>query len=289
MSNLCLACRSELLSFFGKRLSYDYHLCGACGSLQLCPVPTEAELRAAYASDYAASSDAMHDGSPVAPAVLNGDHERYHRRIVDVVKESGVSGPILEIGCGFGGLGAQALRAGLPWEGIDLSEQAVAYCRKLGLPVRLADLSEVTEKQFGAIVMCFVFEHLTDYDSFLSSCRHRLLPNGRIITLHPTARFAHLFGSLLRMGNKDRQLPRLDSAFVPPWHTALVSISGIRALATRNGFRVEQVLPSPTGRFGSMTRRTAQFGIQCINRVGWTLAGESWPLTPAHLVVMQAV
>jgi len=231
----------------------------------------------------------MHGSGPLDPAVLNQNNERYHRGILEVVKASSFSGPILEIGCGFGGLGEQALRIGLPWEGLDLSEQAVAYCQKQGLPVRLANLQDATEKLFGTIVMCFVFEHLTDYDSFLLDCRRKLQPHGRLITLHPTAPFARLFGTLLRMGNKSRQLPRLDSAFVPPWHTTLLSLSGTRELAARNGFCVKQVFASPTGRFGSAARRIAQFGVQCINSAGWALTGEAWPLTPAHLIVMEAL
>jgi len=251
-------------------------------------MPTEAELQAAYSLDYAAHADAMHDAGPVDPIVLNRDHERYHGRIVDVVKSCGISGPILEIGCGFGGLCSQAIRAGLPWEGVDLSEQAVAYCQKQGLPVRVAKLADINDKQYGAIVMCFVFEHLPEYDGFLSDCRQRLLPQGRIITLHPTAPFAHFFGTLLRMGNTRRPLPRLDCSFVPPWHTTLLSVAGTRAMAARNGFGVERVMPSPTGRFGGIGRRTAQAVIQEVNRIGWSLVGEPWPLTPAHMVVMRA-
>jgi SAM-dependent methyltransferase len=288
MNGLCVACRGNQLSYFGTRLDYDYHVCAVCGTLQLAPMPTESELDAAYSADYANKPEAMHDGGPVNPDVLNRDHARYHQRIVEVLKKSGVCGPILEVGCGFGGLGMQALRAGLSWEGVDLSQQAVEYCQKQGLPVRLAKLPHAGEKKYAAIVLCFVFEHLADHDAFLRECRMRLLPGGKIITLHPTAPFARFFGTLVRFGDRKRPLPRLDCSFVPPWHTALLSIDGTRAMAARNGFAVEQVTNSPTGRFGGVARRTAQAVIQGVNGVGWSLVGEPWPLTPAHMIVMRS-
>jgi SAM-dependent methyltransferase len=251
-------------------------------------MPTESELDAAYATDYANKPEAMHDGGPVNPDELNRDHSRYHQRIVEILKEWKVSGPILEVGCGFGGLGMQAIRAGLSWEGVDLSEQAVAYCQKQGLPVRLAKLPDADEKQYSAIVLCFVFEHLADHDSFLRECRSRLAPQGRIITLQPTAPFARFFGTLVRFGDRKRPLPRLDCSFVPPWHTALLSIDGTRAIAARNGFKVEHVTLSPTGRFGGLARRMSQVMIQGLNGLGWRLVGEPWPLTPAHMIIMRS-
>jgi SAM-dependent methyltransferase len=251
-------------------------------------MPSESDLRKAYASEYAASPDAMHDGGRIDPVILNRDHERYHRGIVDAVKATGVAGPILEVGSGFGGLCEQALRAGLSWEGVELSEQAVDYCQRTGLPVRRAELAEIHDKLYSAIVMCFVFEHLSNHDDFLATCRERLLPEGRIITLNPTAHFPRLFGNLLRLGDKRRPLPRLDSAFVPPWHTVLISLRGMHELAKRNGFCIERVLPTPTGRFGSIGRRTAQSTIECVNGIGWKAFGERWPLLPAHLIVARA-
>jgi hypothetical protein len=100
MSDHCAACRGQALSFFGRRLSYSYYLCDGCGTLQLSPMSSEADLRKAYASasEYAASPDAMHDGGSLEPVIINRDHERYHPGIVDAVKAVGVTCPILEVG-----------------------------------------------------------------------------------------------------------------------------------------------------------------------------------------------
>ncbi len=282
----CVACRRDELSFFGKRLTYDYYICDGCGTLQLFPMPSDADLREAYAREYAESSDAMHGHAALDPATLNRDHERYHRGLVEAVQDCGAAGPILEVGCGFGGLGQQALRAGLTWEGIDYSEQAVEYCRKAGMPVSRDELSE-KQSQYAAIVMCFVFEHLSSHDDFLATCRRLLLPKGKIITLHPTAPSAQLFATIARLGNRQRALPPLDSAFAPPWHTTLFSLKGMREVAARNKFSIERVQPSPTGRFGGAVRRAAQVSVEWTNRIGWSVAGERWPLIPAHLFVIQ--
>jgi cyclopropane fatty-acyl-phospholipid synthase-like methyltransferase len=192
----------------------------------------------------------------------------------------------LEIGSGYGGMCRLALKAGIPWEGIDLSRDAAEYCRAAGLPVTHSSLSEL-RGAFDVIVMCFVFEHLSSYDGFLSACRERLKPGGRIVTLHPTAEFARFAATLLRGGDRGKLLPKLDFAFTPPWHTCLMSGHGIDALARRNGFRVESIRPSPVGRFGSLARKVAQVGIGLVNSVGWRVGGVRWPFIPAYLVVLQ--
>ncbi|HWW61335.1 MAG TPA: class I SAM-dependent methyltransferase, partial [Thermoanaerobaculia bacterium] len=271
-----------------SRAAYDYHACRDCGTLQLQPMPTAAELAAAYETEYAHSSDAhMHFADGAAePEAISDDNSRYYDALIATVKERRIEGKVLELGCGYGALVRKGLAAGLRWQGVDLSEHAVAYCRSKNLPVERAALSQVAGT-FDAVVMCFMFEHLPDYDAFFREARRALTPRGSIITLHPTATFPRLAASLARFGSKRRPLPAVDAAFKPPWHTVLPSTKGMKSLAERNHLRLVSISPAPIGRFGHWTRRAAQTGLDGLNRIGWRLGGAAWPLLPAHIVVFE--
>ena len=282
----CIACADNALEYFGHRDHYAYHMCRTCGTLQLFPMPSEDELARAYKDEYSTSGHITSGRAVVEPDAVSRMNAKYHSAIVETVMNLPGSKTTLEIGSGYGGMCRLAIESGIPWEGIDLSRDAADFCLAAGLPVKHSSLSEVTGA-YGVIVMCFVFEHLANYDGFLAACRERLNPGGRIVTLHPTAEFARFAATVLRLGSRRRKLPRLDFAFTPPWHTCLMSSRGIKAVAHRNGFRVESTRPSPIGRFGSVARRAAQAAVGLANSVGWHLIGTHWPLIPAYLVVLQ--
>jgi SAM-dependent methyltransferase len=284
----CIACRAPELRFFGRRVGYEYWRCGDCGTPQLVPMPTSAELSRAYAEEYAHAESAHYsfrDGV-AAPEEVSAIEERYHTALVDTVIRLVGSGPVLDVGCGYGGVLTAAKRRGLTWQGIDASVHAVEHCKSEGLDVRLAQLDAV-ESRYSAIVLSFVLEHLPDYDSFFNECRRHLTDDGFIISLHPVAEFACTVSSVMRFGMKTRPLPAVDSSFKPPWHVALPSERGLHAAAARNQFRVASYEPAPIGRFGTPLRRGAQLALSSANAVGWRVLGTKWPLIPAYIAALQ--
>jgi SAM-dependent methyltransferase len=190
----------------------------------------------------------------------------------------------MEVGCGFGGLGKMLLQAGLDWEGIEHSSECLEHCVSRGLPVRSANVADLSESRYGAVVMAFVFEHLVDFGAFLGECKKALVPGGQLLTLQPTASFARIVGGAMR---RKGELPKAGTAFVPPWHTVLFSIEGMECLCKRHGFEVADVLPSVSGRVGSLIHRTCQWAFERINSIGFSMVGRSWPLAAAHLFVLR--
>ena len=164
------------------------------------------------------------------------------------------------------------------------------HCIRRGLKVRCGGLESIPELKgtLSAVVMCAVFEHLLDRDKWLQDIRGHLTEGGYFITLHPTANCYRLLGDLMRLGNRNSQLPELHGSFVPPHHTALLSIPAMHQLASRNGFEVIDISPAPQGRIGGLLG-LIQYTLQQVNRAGWAVAGQRWPLVTSHIFVLKKV
>lgn len=280
----CVACEGPL-SLFGRRLDYEYHRCRACGTIQLWPMPDEAELAQAYASQYATAGHYVGD-----PESCTSSATTYYQSIVQVLKDYEVSGTVLDCGAGWGGLCEMLIRNGFFCQGLELSEDMVAYCQRRGLPVRYGHLEALSEAEgsISAIVLCTVFEHLVNHGAWLTDANRLLKETGLLVSLQPTARFADFSGRLFRLGNIDRPLRRLHQVFCPPWHTAFFSFDGMKILASRNGFEMLEIRPAPQGREKGLIG-IAQVCLESVNRVGWRLLDSRWPLLIAHTFVLRKV
>jgi hypothetical protein len=107
-----------------------------------------------------------------------------------------------------------------------------------------------------------------------------------VITLHPTSKIYRLLAFILRLGNPNRELPRLVDAFAPPWHTTFVSIPAMKIIAEQAGFEVVEVRPSPQGRYvGPLS--LIQVGLENINKLGWLIFRTNWPLVTSHIFVLR--
>lgn len=97
------------------------------------------------------------------------------------------SSRILEVGSGFGQFLAFTQSVGFTnVTGVDLSSENVEYCRSHGLSVKQADALDFlrdTDKQYDAIVMNDVIEHLKEEQlwEFLKLAKERLTPGGGLI------------------------------------------------------------------------------------------------------------
>ncbi len=157
------------------------------------PTPTPAATALAPASAPPADVDFDYvgferrfRGDPVEVAMTLA--ERYVELLAD-------HAPVVDIGCGAGGLLAALREAGVEGRGVDLDPGMVAEAQASGLDVVQGDglsyLAEVADGSLGAITAIHVVEHLVfaDLCRFLDLAASKLRPGGVLVceTPNPTA------------------------------------------------------------------------------------------------------
>jgi SAM-dependent methyltransferase len=113
-------------------------------------------------------------------------------QICDVLRNEGQSQPhILDLGCGTGGNLEILCRFGRA-EGVDISIEALDYCRARGLDnVRpgAAEMLPFEDEAFDLITGLDVVEHLDDDVGSLCEIRRVLRPGGRLLVFVPAFMF----------------------------------------------------------------------------------------------------
>jgi O-antigen chain-terminating methyltransferase len=138
----------------------------------------------------------------------------------------GVSGPVLDVGCGRGEFLSMLRHRGIEGQGIESNPLSVEACRKEGLEVEEGDaldlLSQKEASSLGAVVAFQVVEHWTTETTFafLREARRSLKPGGRLI---------------LETINTD-SLSALKAFFLDPTHVRPVPPDTLRFLAETAGF-----------------------------------------------------
>jgi SAM-dependent methyltransferase len=282
----CIVCQSEL-TLFGPYSKYVYCRCRRCGTIQLSPMPGEAEMAEAYQAEYVA---AAHTKVFADPELWRDVSKTYCASIVKTLKHYHVKGMVVDYGAGWGFLLKMMIENGFDARGLEISREELAYAQQRGLPMQQGDLNTLQglDGQVSAITLLAVFEHLINHGAVVSAA-HRLLKDGGLfITLHPTASIYYLIGNLVRLGNKRKPLPDLAGAFTAPWHTALFSIEGTNQIISRHGFRLLGIRPAPQGRLGGWLG-LVQRSLEVVNKIGWSLLGTRWPLVTTHIFIFQKV
>jgi SAM-dependent methyltransferase len=163
--------------------------CKRCRLMQLTPQPTPSELEKYYPKNYWFTPElsAASRLEEIYRRFVLLDHVRFVQR---AVRESGESGPVLDVGCG-GGLFLRMLQdRGFRVMGLDFSldaarvawtvNQAPATCATLAsAPFRAASCAAVT--------MFHVLEHLYEPRAYLKASYELLRPDGRLIIQVPNA------------------------------------------------------------------------------------------------------
>jgi len=81
--------------------------------------------------------------------------------LLEMLKNAGVKGPIVDVGCGIGSLLIAAERRGVSGTGFDLDAHAIKYGQeKFGLDLRPELWTRDTVKDFGLITCVSVLEHI---------------------------------------------------------------------------------------------------------------------------------
>lgn len=146
-----------------------------------------------YQSEY---SEAPHLAESYARAEPNA--RGYARRLLGpLARHARPGGRLLDVGCSIGTLVDEARRAGLDAEGIDLDAGAVAYGRGLGRQLEVAALDDWPGRDYDAITLSHVMEHIPEPKAFARTLAGRLAAGrGVLAVVVPCHRGLHprLFG-----------------------------------------------------------------------------------------------
>ncbi len=210
---------------FGTALG-DIVRCGACGHMQLEPMPDEELLSHAYAA--AASEDYIDEEA--------GQRETARRALERIERYAPRRGKLLDLGCWVGFLLAEARERGWTAVGVEPSEFGSDYAREhLGLDVITSDLFEAAlpSGAFDAVTMGDVIEHLIDPSAALQRIRELTAPAGVLWLALPDA------GSRLARAMGRRWWSVL------PTHVQYFTRYSIAKLLERNGYEVLEIRTSP--------------------------------------------
>src|SRR3954464_15030117 len=171
----------------------DLLACLECGTVQQPTLPSGQPLHELYRE--------MRDDDYLAE---EAGRRATANRLLDLIAEHRPSGRLLDVGCGHGLLLDEARKRGYGTVGVDLSREAAAHARSLGLDVRewpLEAFGQGTNGDapgtFDAVVLADVLEHLEDPVAAINQCAALLGPSGVlcIVPPDPSSATAKLAGS----------------------------------------------------------------------------------------------
>ena len=156
---------------------------------------------------------------------------REFARTVAFIRRYRPAGRLLEIGCAYGFF-LQEARQYYEVQGLELAQDAVAFCRDRGLSVQAGAADEAGFAELGrfdVIVLLDVIEHLADPLQTLALCRKHLESGGVIVIT--TGDFASLHA---RLAGRNWRL------MTPPQHLWYFTPTSIARLSASTGLRMER-------------------------------------------------
>ncbi len=220
---------------------YDIIACEACGFRHVLPLPTDAELRAAYSESY------YRDEKPnyVARAREDAEWQRMawedRLSLFEDLLERDVSRPlsVLDIGCGPGWFLKCASERGWKTQGVEPSHQAAEHARSLGLNIACAmfDGDTAPKVEHADVVhLNNILEHVADPAGLLRLAAGRVWPGGLICVGVPND-YNGLQEAVRASGSAPWWL-------APPHHLNYFDFDSLDGLLRRLGLEVMEVLTS---------------------------------------------
>jgi SAM-dependent methyltransferase len=139
---------------------------------------------------------------------------------------------LLDIGCSVGCTVEAADARGWKGVGVDVSEDAVSYCRSRGLDCQVVGPVELpfADQSFDVVVNWHVIEHVADVKQTLEEWRRVLKPGGVLFLETPDA----TCGKVRRLKEKYRKFwaPEHTYTFTPDNLGRFLSLAGFQLLPT---------------------------------------------------------
>ena len=248
-------------NMFGIKESFDYSVCGSCGSLALDPAPED--MATYYPTSYysvdldperALGAQGVRQFaqlvtgsvlwgrgvvSDTATAVIPRRQLRTLVSVLGSIRRAGlINGKrtrVLDVGCGSGMLVFALGLAGM--KDVTGVDPFLSGERDLstGGHLRRQDVSEV-EDRYDLIMFHHSFEHVPDPEASLREALKRLTPGGRLLIRMPTSS-SHAFETY------GAAWVQLDA----PRHLVIFSRQGLRSLCERVGATIVSVDDDSTG------------------------------------------
>jgi 2-polyprenyl-3-methyl-5-hydroxy-6-metoxy-1,4-benzoquinol methylase len=238
MKKRCVLCKGKKFTIlFPHHNGWVMGKCMACGLVQLVPMPTEEEIAALY------HEDSDHFEPYIAQKAV---HQAYFRGKVKEMLMHFRGVPIthgrlrlLDIGCLTGVLLSEGKKAGMKVTGVDISRDAVLYCRKKGFTVYAGTVQSLGKKlKFSLfdIVSAFqIIEHERDPLVMMKRI-HKLLKKGGVVVL----------ATPNQGGMWSKRMGRRWFGFAHPEHVVLFDFKTMRTLLEKAGFKdIEVTADSP--------------------------------------------
>jgi len=135
--------------------------------------------------------------APTRPSDQPGGKEYVFDHALKVFRANGVTGPLLDIGCGNGRFLFRAKEQfGGKIEGIELHHRDAEMARSFGFKVHEGNVKEILTNlsgRFGLVTMIDVLEHLTEPGQKLRELSAAIRPGGHLYIKVP-----HLYGQLAK-------------------------------------------------------------------------------------------
>lgn len=234
--NACVLCNKtsfrKLFDHWGGRMMGQ---CNWCGLVQVVPMPTETEIKGLYHEDFDHFTPYI-EQLGVHHAYFNEKVEEIENRKSKIVNrnitsESRVPGSgsrLLDIGCAMGVLLEEATNKGYKAEGIDLSDDAVTYCKRHSLKAHTGTVYTVKQlkENFYDVIAAFqIIEHERDPVRMMRRI-HKLLKKGGMVVLATPN-----YGGFWR-----KVMGKRWFGFAHPEHVILLDFNSMKKLLETSGF-----------------------------------------------------
>ncbi len=218
--------------------------------------------------------------------------ERTYSRALDVVESLAATGPLLDVGAGFGTFVHLARARGWEAQGVEPDEAAVEWnLRRGGLELIRGTIFEegLQVEHYRALTLWDVLEHLPDPRAALMRARHLLAPGGVLVFRTPVEdALLPAFYRVLYHGTRGRVTAPLEKVFeFHLWHfrttllERLVRECGFRTVTryrepwvNRNALHQKEWARSRVIRFGFKAAMAMASLLRAEDEVVWIAARE---------------
>jgi SAM-dependent methyltransferase len=195
--------------------------CSSCRFVYLNPRPTEEALFQFYQHYLPEEDISIEAWQKMMRLIFKkaaGRIERYQGK-----------GRLLDVGTGFGFFLQEMKNRGWEVEGIEISQKAVDYGRKvLNLSLHPGPLEKIgfPENHFDVVTSFYVIEHLLNPMGFLKECHRILKPGGLLLLRYPHTTPIKNFLRFFGIENRLYDLPAHVADFSPKMIEHCLTITG---------------------------------------------------------------